>query len=123
MKLKFFFEYSAYLGSFNTVLILIMPTVSTPFTYCHLLNLLSAFTFTEVSFPFVLPNFSFVLLLTNWKEVVRMMLSATLRMISSVVGFVCANAEKENNNSGKRICLIFQFYKEAGFIIMLVTTL
>src|SRR5215211_6008920 len=79
-----------------------MPTVSTPFTYCHLLNLLSAFTLTVVSFPFVLWNFSFVFAFTKVNDVDLMMLSATLLTIISVLSDVCANDAAEQNSNAKQ---------------------
>src|SRR5258708_439000 len=81
-----------------------MPTVNTPLTYIHLLNLLSAFTSGEAAIPLVDSNFSPVLLLTNWKDVVCRTWSATLRTNSSgLFGSACAKTPAEQPNSSKVI--------------------
>ena len=87
MKSKFFLEYAEYLSSRSTSAMRNIPTVSTPFTYCHRLKLLSALILLVVSFPFGLSNFSPVLLFTKVKLVDLIILSATFRTTSSVFVF------------------------------------
>src|SRR5947208_3411316 len=83
-----------------------MPTVNTPFTYCHLLNLLSAFTLPDVSTPFVLANFAPDLLFTNWKDVVWIIWSATRRTISSVLFCALAAKKVKTNRRMERLFLM-----------------